>query len=108
MPPAYDFPLRHRADGLRPLSGGSFGVVKRRHRGGAIGSSITRPYDGDEAGGGWGAVGYETLGTMHSEGFRRAAFWLAMLNGAAGHTYGANGTWEVLQCGQTPAPHEVV
>jgi len=41
-----------------------------------------------------GEVGYEMLGRTHLEDFQRMAFWLAMLNGAAGHTYGAVGTWE--------------
>jgi hypothetical protein len=41
-----------------------------------------------------GEIGYETLGATHLEDFQRVAFWVAMLNGAAGHTYGANGTWE--------------
>jgi uncharacterized protein DUF4038/uncharacterized protein DUF5060 len=41
-----------------------------------------------------GEVGYEALGGQHLEDFQRAAFWLGMLNGAAGFTYGANGTWE--------------
>jgi len=41
-----------------------------------------------------GEVGYERLGEIHLEDFQRTAFWLSMLNGAAGHTYGANGVWE--------------
>ncbi len=41
-----------------------------------------------------GEIGYEKLGETHFEDFQRTAFWLSMLNGAAGHTYGANGTWE--------------
>jgi len=41
-----------------------------------------------------GEVGYEKLGEIHLEDFQRTAFWLSMLNGAAGHTYGANGVWE--------------
>jgi hypothetical protein len=41
-----------------------------------------------------GEIGYERLGETHLEDFQRMAFWLGMLNGAAGHTYGANGTWE--------------
>lgn len=39
-------------------------------------------------------IGYEGLGNYHLQDFQRAAFWLTMLNGAAGHTYGAIGTWE--------------
>jgi len=41
-----------------------------------------------------GEIGYEKLGESHFEDFQRTAFWLSMLNGAAGHTYGANGVWE--------------
>jgi hypothetical protein len=41
-----------------------------------------------------GEIGYEKLGETHLEDFQRTAFWLSMLNGAAGHTYGANGVWE--------------
>jgi hypothetical protein len=41
-----------------------------------------------------GEIGYEGLAADHREDFQRAAFWLAMLNGAAGHSYGAVGTWE--------------
>src|SRR5216110_1433861 len=34
-------------------------------------------------------------------------FWLCLLNGAAGHTYGANGIWQVNRRGQPhgPSPH---
>jgi hypothetical protein len=41
-----------------------------------------------------GEIGYEMLAKSHLEDFQRAAFWLGMLNGAAGHTYGANGVFE--------------
>jgi hypothetical protein len=41
-----------------------------------------------------GEIGYETLGGTHFEDFQRTAFWLSMLNGAAGHTYGVNGVFE--------------
>jgi hypothetical protein len=41
-----------------------------------------------------GEIGYEHLFKLHHEDFQRTAFWLGMLNGAAGHTYGADGTWE--------------
>ncbi len=35
-----------------------------------------------------GEIGYEKLGGQNYEDYQRAAFWLAMLNGAAGFTYG--------------------
>jgi len=41
-----------------------------------------------------GEIGYENHKNMHYEDFQRAAFWLSMLNGAAGHTYGADGVFE--------------
>lgn len=41
-----------------------------------------------------GEIGYETIGKTHLEDFQRVAFWLAMLNGAAGFTYGAAPTFE--------------
>ena len=41
-----------------------------------------------------GELGYEGWGGAHLEDFQRAAFWLSMLNGAAGYTYGAIATWE--------------
>lgn len=40
-------------------------------------------------------VAYEGLAQDHSETVQRAAFWLAMLNGAAGHGYGAAPTFEI-------------
>jgi hypothetical protein len=41
-----------------------------------------------------GEIGYEKIGETHLEDFQRTAFWLGMLNGAAGHTYGAVAVWE--------------
>ncbi|MBI4165639.1 MAG: DUF4038 domain-containing protein, partial [Acidobacteria bacterium] len=40
-----------------------------------------------------GEIGYERIMETHLEDFQRMAFWLTRLNGAAGHTYGAAGTW---------------
>jgi hypothetical protein len=48
-----------------------------------------------------GEIGYENLFNKHFEDFQRAAFWLSMLNGAAGHTYGADGTYEAYS-GDSP------
>jgi Protein of unknown function (DUF4038)/Domain of unknown function (DUF5060) len=42
-----------------------------------------------------GEIGYELLSGVNFPDFQRMAFWLAMLNGAAGHTYGAAPTFEV-------------
>lgn len=41
-----------------------------------------------------GEAGYEAIAKTHLEDFQRVAFWLAMLNGAAGFTYGAVPTFE--------------
>jgi hypothetical protein len=38
-----------------------------------------------------GEIGYEHLADEHFEDFQRNAFWLGMLNGAAGYTYGDGG-----------------
>ncbi len=37
-----------------------------------------------------GEIGFENFGQSQFADFQRAAFWLAMLNGAAGHSYGAD------------------
>ena len=42
-----------------------------------------------------GEIGYELLGGVNFPDFQRMAFCLAMLNGAAGHNYGAAPTYEV-------------
>ena len=49
-----------------------------------------------------GEASYEMLlGTIGAE-WSRAMFWLCMVSGAAGHTYGANGIW---QCNRKEQPH---
>lgn len=49
-----------------------------------------------------GEASYEMLmGKIQSE-WPRAMFWLCMMSGAAGHTYGANGIW---QCNRKDQPH---
>ena len=54
-----------------------------------------------------GEVNYE--GFMHGnyDEVQRLAFWICLLSGAAGHTYGANGIWQVNTRGQAygPSPH---
>lgn len=42
-----------------------------------------------------GEAAYEMLGDKLPTEWTRAMFWLCMMNGAAGHTYGANGIWQV-------------
>lgn len=41
-----------------------------------------------------GEIGYENFAGTHMADFQRAAFWVAMLNGAAGFTYGTISTAE--------------
>ncbi len=41
-----------------------------------------------------GEASYEMLGDSLPTRWTRAMFWLCMTNGAAGHTYGANGIWQ--------------
>lgn len=45
---------------------------------------------------------YEMLLDKIPARWPRAMFWICMLNGAAGHTYGANGIW---QCNRPGQPH---
>ncbi len=41
-----------------------------------------------------GEAAYEMLSDSLPTRWTRAMFWVCMLNGAAGHTYGANGIWQ--------------
>ena len=49
-----------------------------------------------------GEAAYEMLGDSLPTRWTRQMFWLCMTNGAAGHTYGANGIW---QCNRPGDPH---
>ncbi len=49
-----------------------------------------------------GEAAYEMLNDSLPTQWTRAMFWLSMTNGAAGHTYGANGIW---QCNRPGEPH---
>ncbi len=49
-----------------------------------------------------GEAAYEKLGDSLPTEWTRSMFWLCMTNGACGHTYGANGIWQVNRKGQ---PH---
>jgi hypothetical protein len=42
-----------------------------------------------------GEASYEMLNGQIGSEWPRAMFWLCMINGAPGHTYGANGIWQV-------------
>ncbi len=49
-----------------------------------------------------GEASYEMLGDSLPTEWTRRMFWICMMNGAAGHTYGANGIW---QCNRKGQPH---
>jgi hypothetical protein len=49
-----------------------------------------------------GEASYEMLGDSLPTEWTRRMFWICMMNGAAGHTYGANGIW---QCNRPGDPH---
>jgi hypothetical protein len=49
-----------------------------------------------------GEAAYEMLNDSLPTEWTRQMFWLCMTNGAAGHTYGANGIW---QCNREGRPH---
>jgi hypothetical protein len=54
-----------------------------------------------------GEVSYEGLMHGTQAEVQRLTFWAALLSGAAGHTYGANGIWQVNTPAQAygPSPH---
>jgi hypothetical protein len=49
-----------------------------------------------------GEASYEMLNDSLPTEWTRRMFWLCLMNGAAGHTYGANGIW---QCNRPDDPH---
>jgi hypothetical protein len=54
-----------------------------------------------------GEATYERLLDRFGTTWTRRMFWLCMMNGAAGHTYGANGIWQCNRKGDPhgPSPH---
>jgi hypothetical protein len=54
-----------------------------------------------------GEVAYEGIMETCREEVQRMMFWASLLNGACGHSYGANGIWQVNQQGTPfgPSPH---
>ncbi len=54
-----------------------------------------------------GEAAFEMLGDSLPTEWTRRMFWLCMMNGAAGHTYGANGVWQVNRKNDPhgPSPH---
>jgi hypothetical protein len=52
-------------------------------------------------------AGYEGIMESSREEIQRFLFWACMLSGAAGHTYGANGLWQVNRREEPygPSPH---
>jgi hypothetical protein len=51
-----------------------------------------------------GEASYEMLNDSIPARWPRAMFWICMMNGAAGHTYGANGIWQANRKGQPHGP----
>ena len=51
-----------------------------------------------------GEASYEMLGDSLPTRWTRAMFWLCMMNGAVGHTYGANGIWQLNRPGDPHGP----
>ncbi|MCP5522459.1 MAG: DUF4038 domain-containing protein [Verrucomicrobiales bacterium] len=51
-----------------------------------------------------GEASYEMLGDSLPTEWTRRMFWLCLMNGAAGHTYGANGIWQLNRRGQPHGP----
>ncbi len=49
-----------------------------------------------------GEASYEMLSDRLPTQWTRRMFWICLMNGAAGHTYGANGIW---QCNRPGQPH---
>ncbi|HET6485551.1 MAG TPA: DUF4038 domain-containing protein [Spirochaetia bacterium] len=54
-----------------------------------------------------GEVCYEGIGEASRQEVQRLMFWASILNGSAGHTYGANGIWQLNTREQPygPSPH---
>lgn len=54
-----------------------------------------------------GEVCYEGIGEASRQEIQRLMFWVCMLSGAAGHTYGANGIWQLntREKPYGPSPH---
>lgn len=54
-----------------------------------------------------GEVCYEGIGEACRQEVQRFMFWVCMLSGASGHTYGANGIWQVntKEAPYGPSPH---
>jgi len=54
-----------------------------------------------------GEVCYEGIGEASRQEVQRLMFWACMLSGACGHTYGANGIWQVNERDKPygPSPH---
>jgi hypothetical protein len=51
-----------------------------------------------------GEAAYEMLSDKLPTEWTRAMFWLCLTNGAAGHTYGANGIWQLNRKGEPHGP----
>ena len=54
-----------------------------------------------------GEINFEGVCGQNKDDAQRVAYWLCMLNGVAGFTYGANGLWQINRADQPygPSPH---
>jgi len=85
-----DFDMLQTPHGQREVVGITSGAMRESYQ-----AQPTMPVlDGEAA--------YEMLSDSLPTAWTRASFWLCMTGGAAGHTYGANGIWQVNRRGQ---PH---
>ena len=83
---------RHAPNAARPARGGAPTVNTVRE---SYAAQPVMPVINGEA-------SYEMLSDSLPAEWPRAMFWMCMMNGAAGHTYGANGIW---QCNRPGQPH---
>lgn len=92
LPPPLDFPVNHELltdfdlfqSGQLGWPSIAFGVEQLNSH--YARSAVIKPVV-------QGEIGYENHFYRHFDEYQRTAFWLSMLNGAAGHTYGADATW---------------
>nr|MBA3776531.1 DUF4038 domain-containing protein [Betaproteobacteria bacterium] len=90
-----DFDMLQTPHGQREAVPITLGIVRRSYSGKPIMPTIN------------GEAAYERLSDALPTQWTRRMFWLCVTNGAAGHTYGANGIWQVNRRGDPhgPSPH---
>jgi Protein of unknown function (DUF4038) len=91
-PALLDFDLLQTPHGRRPAAAVAVRAVRE-----SVAASPAMPVVDGEA-------SYEMLNDSLPTEWTRAMFWLCLTNGAAGHTYGANGIWQLNRRGQPHGP----